>query len=384
MTTSNYSRREFLGVAFKGWVLCSLGGGLAFLSGCADLGPSGIEGESIVITDSLMREVELPKDPDRIAAIDSFAGEYLVIIGAGPRLVTIQYGTQSAELLRLVAPNIAKLQPAMLSGAINVETLLSKNADVAVVAPGTYQNKPQADKLKSVRIPVAALGFTDIDTQLEAMKALGELAGLDSKERSDELVAYYQDIISYIEKRVSQIPENERLRVYHANSGPLSTDGALSVGSDWIARCGGINVSSDKQNVAGQRSYETSVEQVYLWDPDVIICSEGLTAEAFRYAASWRGLRAVKEKRVYNIPIGATRWGQHGSVETYLGMLWFVSTFYPKYFPDLDLKEEVLSYYSHFMGLEISDELYEQILSSRGLRKEAFLSNGITTKENVA
>lgn len=65
-------------------------------------------------------------------------------------------------------------------------------------------------------------------------------------------------------------------------------------------------------------------------------------------------------------------------------MLWFVSTFYPKYFPDLDLKEEVLSYYSHFMGLEISDELYEQILSSRGLRKEAFLSNGITTKENVA
>lgn len=384
MNSANYSRRDFVEIALKVVGIGAIGG-VGSLYGCARSGVSNSPaGPTISLTDTLGRTLDIPKEPQLIAVIDSYAGEYLVTIGAGPRLATIQNGTQSAELLRIVSPEIGKIPNAMVSGTINVETVLASGAQVALVAPGTYQNKPQSEKLDRLGIPVAAIGFQDVDSQIEAMGMLGRVCGGNEEKKSDELIEYYKNIVEFIETRVAEIPEKDRLRVYHSNSTALTTDGDVSLGTDWVTRCGGIVVSRDAKNAPGSRMYETSVEQVYLWDPDIIICSQPLVLDGFVRATSWKGLRAIKESKVYQIPIGATRWGQNGSAETYLGMLWFAATIYPQYFTDLDLKKEVTTYYSHFLGLDITDALYEQILSGRGLRQSTTLNNGLLQKEQVA
>lgn len=376
MSGYQFSRREFLDFALK---VAGVGaiGGVGALAGCARGDNTKIEGPTNTIVDSLGRRVTFPKDPQHIACADSFAGEYLITIGAGAHLTTIQNGTQSAELFRIASPAMRDLPSAMLGGTINAETVLASGSQIALMTPGTYENKPESDKLKKLGIPVAAVGFSDIATQMKAMAILGSIAGGEFEKRSNELIQYFKDVVSYIEKGVAKIPQDKRFRVYHANGTPLTTDGDMSVGTDWIPRCGGIPVSAKSKNAPGKRAFETSVEQIYLWDPDVIICNETSVSDDFLNAPSWKGLRAVKNGKVFHIPIGGTRWGQTGAAETYLGMLWFVATFYQEYFPDLDLKEEVKSYYKHFLGLDITDALYEQILSSEGLRKAAFLENGL-------
>ena len=48
----------------------------------------------LTIRDCAGRETEIPEDPERIAVLDSFAGEAAVMIGAGERMVTCPNGVK--------------------------------------------------------------------------------------------------------------------------------------------------------------------------------------------------------------------------------------------------------------------------------------------------
>ena len=85
---------------------------------------------------------------------------------------------------------------------------------------------------------------------------------------------------------------------------------------------------------------------------------------------------AVADGRVYNIPVGATRWGQRGSVETWFAMMWLGITAYPEYYGEIDLREEVAAFYGTVLGIDVDDALYEQMLSGQGMRKQATGKSG--------
>ena len=42
---------------------------------------------------------------------------------------------------------------------------------------------------------------------------------------------------------------------------------------------------------------------------------------------------------------------------------------YPDEYADIDLKNEVVTFYKDVLGVDVTDELYEQIISGRGVRK---------------
>ncbi|MGW8541300.1 ABC transporter substrate-binding protein [Streptomyces albidoflavus] len=74
----------------------------------------------------------------------------------------------------------------------------------------------------------------------------------------------------------------------------------------WTELAGGVNVARDEATGTPQ----VSVEQMLAWDPEVVLLSgfDPATPAAFYADKRLAGLRAVRERRVYKIPLGGYRW----------------------------------------------------------------------------
>lgn len=345
--------------------------GSLVLGGCGSSGSGSAGVGTVSVTDCMGRRVDVPVNPARVAGLDSFAGELMVMIGAGPLLVGVPGGVVTDELLLEIYPDLAGVSAPMQNGSINMEELMAVNPQVVIVKRETYETDGQAVQLDAAGVPYVVVGYVTMEEQIAMMRMVGQVCGSDSSLRAEALATLYESVIAECAKRTSKIPHDQRLRVYHAINALTMTDGAQSLGADWVQAAGCVDVSAEHPEVATTTDYNTTLEQIFEWDPDVFICNSADTTDYLLSKDSCAGLRAVQGKRVYTIPVGATRWGQRGSVETYLAMLWLGSLLYPDEYNDFDLKAYVTDYYRDYLGLEIDDETYQKMLSGRGIRKES-------------
>ncbi|MGN0078814.1 MAG: ABC transporter substrate-binding protein [Coriobacteriales bacterium] len=367
------SRRAFL--AWAGGALSALSLGLVGCGSSQETGPGSsqaagaAEGGAITVTDCVGRQVAIPANPARVSGLDSFTGELMVMIGAGPQLVGVPMGVASDELLLELYPQLKEVPAPMSNGAVNMEELMASNPDVVLVKRETYEAEGQAQQLDASGVPYVVVGYVSMEEQIAMMRLVGQVCGGQAQERAENLAGLYEDTIAECARRTEGLAAGERVRVYHAINALTMTDGATSVGADWIAAAGCIDVSAEHPELATTTDYTTTLEQIFEWDPDAFICNSADTADYLLTKDSCAGLRAVQAGAVHTIPVGATRWGQRGSVETWLAMLWLGATAYPQLYADFSLQDYVTAYYRDYMGIEVDDELYQTMLSGRGLRK---------------
>ena len=227
----------------------------------------------------------------------------------------------------------------------------------------------EMDKIKKLGIPYIVIRYTNMEEQIKALQLIGKVVGGESLKKNQEIVDFYKKTLKYVKDKTREIPERERVRVYHTINGVTRTDGIDSLGADWIKAVGCENISVGEKLLKEGEIYTTSKEQIFIWEPDVIICNEKRDADFFKSSPMFSSLNAVAEQKIYNIPVSATRWGQPGSMETYFAMLWLGKTVYPDYYMDLDLEETVCQFYSQVQGIHIDKETYDKILKGEGLRK---------------
>ena len=350
-----------------------------FLAGCAGSG-SVAEGSGNVLQsseqqggdlylDSAGRKVQVPKDIQTIAALDSFSGEVMVLIGAGDKMSACPNGIKSDALLQQIDPGLKDKTVVQSGGDINAEELLKLNPDVILIKQDMYNTKSIKGKLDKLDIPYLVVGYTDMTQQIALIRMIGELTGGASETAANGIADYYQEVIEKVTEDAAKIPAGEKVSVYHCMNGTSMTDGLDSIGYDWITAVGCEVVSAGEDLQNDGKNYYATAEQLFIWDPDVIITQETETADSLLKEDTWNGLRAVEEKRVYHLPVGATRWGQEGDMETFFAMIWLGKTVYPDYYTDFDLKQEVTNFYKEYENLTIHDESYQQILSGVGIRK---------------
>lgn len=343
--------------------------GIFLLNGGTWGSPESSDGATREVTDSVGRTVQVPDDPQNIAALDSFSGSVAVLAGAGERLMGASGGVISNEMLEEIYPDLGTLD--QLSGnAINVETLLAANVDVAMVKRDLYDNGEETAKLDRMGIPYVVVDYDTLEGQMDAIRLVGEVCGPDAQEKANGIADYYQQTVDLVEDRTAQLDEGEKVSVYHSINDPLLTDGADSLGADWMERVGAVSVSAQEDGKGGTGDYTATLEQVYAWNPDVVVCSTVDAKEAILADEQWQGLDAVENGNVYNLPVSTSRWGQRGDPETFLGMLWLGKTLYPDLYADIDLKQTVVSYYRDVIGLDVDDALWDVIVSGTGLRAE--------------
>jgi iron complex transport system substrate-binding protein len=320
------------------------------------------------IVDCIGRKVDIPINATKIAAIDPFSGQTMIMIGAGDKMVSTTNGNKRDKLLEAIYPNLTNVAVIHSSGAINAEALAALKPDFVFLKNEFYIAEGEADKLKKLGIPYLVVKYSTMEEQISTISMIGEAIGGEAKEKADAINEYYRHVITIAREHCKQIPKDKKLRIYHSINEAVRTDGSNSLGADWISAVGGINVSVGEELRASGENYYAGLEQIFVWDPDVIICNEVSTKDYLLTNPKWKGLRAVYEGNVHNIPVGATRWGHQGNIETFFGMLWMGVTLYPDYYRDIDLKDEVISFYKDYLGLEIDDETYNLMLAGEGIR----------------
>ncbi|MBW2605722.1 MAG: ABC transporter substrate-binding protein [Deltaproteobacteria bacterium] len=323
--------------------------------------------ETVPVVDCIGRHVSVPARVERIACLYAFAAHVVVMLDRGKNIVAVSKGPKRDVLLNRLCPEIGNALVPKSQGNVNIEELLLAKPDIVFVPGDIGRNTSELQKMEIFQLPVLTVDYKDITGQQRAIEMIGEAIG--AREQAEAYNRYYGRCIDRVREGVSNILPDKRVRAYHATVEATRTYGEQSLAAEWMRLCGVVNVAVDQSLSLHQAEKHAGLEQILLWNPEVIFTNEPRVAETMAQDLKWSSIRAVQQKKIYQMPIGISRWGHPGSLETPLAMLWAVKTVYPNLFAGMDMKNEVEKFYREFFRLELTDALYGQMLSGKGMRK---------------
>ena len=123
------------------------------------------------------------------------------------------------------------------------------------------------------------------------------------------------------------------------------------------------------RNVAAERKGGlaiVSVEQVLLWNPDVIVTIDRTSRRACAAIRSGLPVAAVRAGRVHLSPKLPFGWVDFPpSVNRLIGLWWLAKILYPEQFPE-DLRALTRDFYRRFYHVTPSDAQIDHVLAGRG------------------
>lgn len=340
--------------------LCLLTAVLCLLSAIACTYQSDVSKEATkTFTDSLGRTVEVPETIERVAVSGGVA--QIVVFALAPDTlvgVASEWDTSAKAYLDesyYGLPELGQIYGG--KGTLNLETLLNSGAQIIIdVGEPKDGAMEELDALQEqTGIPFVHVTMTT-ETAGDAYRMLGTL--LDRSEEAEVLAAYCEDTLERMQtlaervekKRVLYCLGDQGLHVigkgsYHAEILDLITDNVAILGNPTSKGTGN----------------EVDVEQILLWDPDVILFAPDSVYDTVASDEVYRTIPAIESGNYYKVPFGPYNWmGFPPSVQRYLGMLWLGSILYPNDC-GYDLYAEVQTYFSLFYHCSLSEEQFMQM-----------------------
>jgi iron complex transport system substrate-binding protein len=320
----------------------------------------------VTVTDSAGRTLTLPENPQHIAALYAVSGHIVSMLDRGDHIVAVNNGLKRDVLLNELVPTIADAVMAVSSGQINMETLLDRSVDVALISMDIYHDDKQTSQLDKFGIPYFVVDFQSMAQEKEVVTMLGKL--LDAEDEATAYSDFFDHAVALAESHLATLPEAEKIRVYHSINEANCTVASNTLPADWMKVAGGINVSLGADLEKDGDKYYTNLEQIILWNPQVIYCNESGVPNYIMTNPQWQFIEAVQNQAVKQLPIGISRWGHKTSIETPLAILWVASDLYPTYFETVDIKSEVCQFYETLFEINITDDMYQAIIHGETMR----------------
>jgi iron complex transport system substrate-binding protein len=316
-----------------------------------------------VVVDRSGRKVRIPAEPQRIACIFGPSYEKLFALGAADR-VSVVYNALVPWNYEL-NPGLKRIPAVADFTAPDAEQLLQLGTDLVIYHPFAKQ----IAHLSAAGLPVVVpYDGRQRQKTLEdfirdcygQIRFYGEVLGGKARNIAEEYCAYVEERIRPVIAATAKIPAARRPGVFFVCGqvqGPSDTQTRYSTAYWLVEAAGGTMLTHDEP------SYFVSVttEQMLLWDPDIILLSTLPSVEAFAGDPRWRGLKAVRENRVFMVPEGQFYWS-HFSTESFLCILYLAKIFHPDLFPHLDVRQEVKDYYAKFYHRDLTDDEAQRIL----------------------
>ena len=242
----------------------------------------------------------------------------------------------------------------------NLEAILKLNPDLVILSETARKFEKLKETFASFKIPVLYLNPVTFKDYIASLKTLGEI--FDKKERVDELIKYIEESLELSKKLQEYIEKNglKKVKVYLASDiNGLSTECDASPNSEGINLAGAINV----HKCDDFRKVNVSFEQILTYDPDIILVSEPKFYTQIYDSKMWSVLRAVKEKRVYQIPNSPQSFvARPPTFMWFLGLRWLIDICYKEAF-ELDMIEESKKFYKLFFDINLSTSDIEKIIN---------------------
>jgi iron complex transport system substrate-binding protein len=112
-----------------------------------------------------------------------------------------------------------------------------------------------------------------------------------------------------------------------------------------------------------------SLEQIYQWNPDIILVWSGNfdgmdSYREIRTSVKWRNLDAVKRNAVYQVPWRPFGWiDRPPGMNRLIGVVWLANLLYPDVFP-YDMVAVVKEFFLKFYHYNMSDEEAQKIIGN--------------------
>lgn len=318
------------------------------------------------ITDMAGRTVTVPTEIQSVFSTGPATAIFLYMV-APDKLLGWNYELNDLE--KAYIPEKYHTLPNFGMGdAVNYEAVIAAEPTIAVNC-GTINDAliSDCDSLsESLGIPVVAVDG-DLANSPEAFRFLGQLLGVE--DQGEALAAYaektFQDAAA-----LSEIPEEDRIRVYFGNGeDSLETAPKGSSHAQLLEEVHAVNVA-DLELGDGSR-VQISQEQLLAWDPDLIVVNGEPKADVSGNQAAqqiledpvYASLKAVQDGKVYGTPNAPFSWvDRPNGPNRLIGMRWFSALIYPDYV-QCDIETEIREFFQLFYHLDLTEEQYENLLA---------------------
>ncbi len=313
-------------------------------------------------TDSLGRTVTLPAEVTAIAPSGHTANQ--VLLTFAPEKMVCLSQELGEEQLKYLDVSVGELP--VTGAAFGAKGDMNKEV-VASLAPQVVidTGEPKdglAEDLDSLQeqlgIPVVFIN-TPLDDYGTAYRMLGELLGME--ERGEELAAYYENAYAEVESVMAGIPAEERVNVaYLLGDAGLNAIAKDSYQGTIIDMCANNVVVVENPSGSGMGN-EISLEQIAVWDPEMIVFGGGSIYSSVGDDAAWANIAAIANDNYYEVVTEPWTWlNNPPTVNQIMGLQWFPRLCYPDAF-GTSMQDVVTSYYQLFYGYDLSDAEYQEL-----------------------
>lgn len=337
--------------------------------------------ETVVVTDHADREVEVPTDPEKVVILGIYplASVLSVYLNSAETIVAMEPASANAaknSVLIDLYPEIGDITTDILAGDdINIESIIALEPDVVY-----YNAADTADLEKLENAGLTAVAFSPTKWKFDVIETYRQWISLldqiyPSSSKNAELVDKYStEVYENIQNTLADVEDKQKvLFLYQYDENAMITSSKKFFGQWWATAVNAVNVAENVE--AETANAKITMENVYEWDPDVIIITNFTKAtpdDLYNNAIGtddWSTVSAVQNGRVYKMPMGTYRTYTPGS-DTPMTLEWLAQAVYPEYFEDLDVKADVKAYYSELFGVELSDEQIDRMYTSNAAVSE--------------
>ena len=319
-----------------------------------------------VFVDSTGRSVSVPAEITKIAITGPLSQVYILPL-AGDMLVGVsnEFSEDAAQYLPehiFHMPEIGQLYGG--KGEMDLEALLSAAPDVVIDIgePKSTIGDDLTALAEQTGIPFVHIDAT-IVTAPEAYRTLGKLLGRE--EKAEEIARWCETTYANMRAMMEAVDaDNARKTLLYCLG-----DKGVNVIAEGSFHAETINMMSENIAVVEEvittgLGNEVDLEQILVWDPEVIIFAPDSCYEDIALSPQWQSIGAVARGDFYKTPTGPYGWlSSPPGVQRYLGMLWLGQLLYPEY-TAYDLQEEVTAYYKLFYGCDLTDEMYQTLVTN--------------------
>lgn len=320
--------------------------------------------ETREFTDSTGRTVTIPYEVTKIAVSGPLTQVYVIPL-AGEMLVGVSNAFSENAAIYLPEYIFSLTEVGQLyggKGEMDLEALLAADPDVVIdvgEAKGTIVEDMDA-LTEQTGIPFVHIDAT-VATAPEAYRMLGELTG--RTEKAEELATWCETTYAAMTDVMAAVDAAgaRKTALYCLGDAGLNVIAEGSFHAETFnMMCDNLAVVEDV--VSSGMGNEVDMEQILVWNPEVIIFAPDSVYDTAADDAAWQQVSAVANGEYYKTPYGPYGWlSSPPSVQRYLGMLWLGALLYPDYI-DYDLQEAVTEYYELFYGCTLTDEMYQDLI----------------------
>jgi iron complex transport system substrate-binding protein len=339
-------------------------------AGCSLL-PALSDGAQVrEITDATGHTAIVPQAPGRIA----IAGRATVMVQdaiflfeeASDRVVALESRNQSAfAFLPVVDPGVYDKE--IFEKNVGPEQIAAAQPDLVILK--SFMAESIGEPLEQLDIPVIYLDLETPEAFYQDIQVLGQVFG--NPQRAEEITDYYQTRANEVQEKVEAAVEEPSVLMlrYNEDGGEIafSVPPASWLQTRLVEMAGGLPIWADLEGGSGWTV--VNFEQIAAWNPEQIFLID-YAGEASEIIAGlktnslWMDLDAVQNEQIFAFGYDFYSWDQPDT-RWILGLQWLATKIHPDLTTEVDILDEVNSFYQtlYFLDQETINNEVLPILS---------------------